>query len=168
MFSGKFGSPEVWVTRFRSVMALSHSMSGAGRYRLALSSTLTTPSATAFAKTNPVKTFVDGTEPELGIAVGTLFAADHLRAEAEDLRSGFCDKAYDKAGRLVERSSGGVHKTRSDSIEDHRDTLIGHHTVAVLLPELRSEAETGWRNFGQLTGLRIARDSKRKGGKKEK
>ena len=121
-----------------------------------------------FRQNEPGENFCYGTEPKVGIAIGRLFAADHLRAEAEDLRSGICDKAYDEAGRLVERPSGGVHKTRSDSIEDHRYTLIGHHTIAVLLAELRSEAETGRRNFGQLTGLRIAQDSKLKGGKKEK
>jgi hypothetical protein len=53
------------------------------------------------------------TEPEVGIAIGTLFAVDHLRAEAEDLWSGFCDKAYDEARRLVERPSGDAERRPS-------------------------------------------------------
>ena len=130
MFSGKFGDPEVWVTRLRSVVALSRGMERGGRMPVGAIVDAHNAVGHRFRQNEPGENFCDGTERKVGIAIGRLFAADHLRAEAEDLGPGFCDKAHDEAGRLVERPSGGVHKTRSDPIEDHRYTLIGHHTVA--------------------------------------
>ena len=95
-----------------------------------------------FRQNEPGENFCYRTEPEVGIAIGRLFAADHLRAEAEDLRSGFCDKACDEARRLIESPSGDAERRPASSPQRRLTGL----TSIVLFSQQPREISVFWQS----------------------